>query len=131
LVDLSTDDSVLRWLVEIQPSQHRNECAMAMAVRAALRVLPLLSLERTNGHVVSSSPIFAAFRELSRCWALAAYPDHIDELKASYGFNAFQGQRASHSGVSAPAQESIVYASNAAYGSIFRAGEPEGSSIRC
>lgn len=126
--DLSSQDSGLSWLIEIQPAQHRNECGMVMAARAALRVLPLLSLDRNNGHMVSSSLILSAFRELSRCWALAAYPDRDHELKASYGFNAFQGQHASRSGVSAAAEESVVYASNAAYGSIFRAGESDGSS---
>jgi hypothetical protein len=126
--DLSSQDSGLSWLIEIQPAQHRNECGMVMAARAALRVLPLLSLDRSNGHMVSSSLILSAFRELSRCWALAAYPDRDHELKASYGFNAFQGQHASRSGVSAAAEESVVYASNAAYGSIFGAGESDGSS---
>jgi hypothetical protein len=127
VVDLSTQDSVLRWLVEIQPPQHRNECAIAMAARVALRVLPLWSFDRSNDRADSRS-LLSVFRELSRCWVLAAYPDRIHELKASYGFNAFQGQHASRSGVSAPAGESVVYASNAAYGSIFRGGEPNGSS---
>ena len=45
MVDFSDREEVKRWLDAIEPAPRRREVAIALAARAALRVVPLLGRE--------------------------------------------------------------------------------------
>ena len=93
MVDFSSRDEVKRWLDAIQPAKRQREVAVAIAARAALRVLPLLAREVKKRH---SKPAGILRRLLAPClrgtalpWAAARYPAHDNELRAHAAAAAF------------------------------------------
>src|SRR5258708_10452134 len=80
-VDLADPKERKAW-IETQP----NEVAWVIAARAALRVLPTMSLE--SGSIAASRMtrrvmMLRVFRATAAAWAVSAYPSHRDQLRAA------------------------------------------------
>jgi hypothetical protein len=93
MVDFSRPDEVKRWLDAIEPAERRREVAVALAARAALRVLPFV------GHALRppeskrvSIPRARVFREVvlpsfgatALAWIAGQQPIGVSELLANY-----------------------------------------------
>ena len=86
MVDFSDREEVKRWLDEIVPAQRRREVAVALAARAALRVLPLLGRELTHRarqrDEILSAVALPCLRATALSWAAGKYPTHGPEVSA-------------------------------------------------
>jgi hypothetical protein len=87
MIDFSDREEVKRWLDAIEPAERRREVAVALAARAALRVVPLLiaefDLHTDVRDVVLSEIILPIFRGMLVTWAAAKYPARREEFRAA------------------------------------------------
>jgi len=102
-------EAVTGWLKE-----QSDDVAVVFAARAALRVLPTITLSRWPGSVRTTTReiVLRVFRAVSTAWAVAAYPGHRRVLN-----DAARAALAGLSDVSAPPPvRAAVYASATASG---------------
>ena len=87
MVEFKDREDIKRWLDQIEPAQRRREVAVALAARAALRVLPLLSRELTQGRrthtEVLSDLILPCLRATALPWVAGKYPTHGNVLRTA------------------------------------------------
>ncbi|MGD0184187.1 MAG: hypothetical protein ABSC25_02945 [Roseiarcus sp.] len=87
MVDFSNRDDIKRWLDAIEPPERRREVAVAMAARAALRVVPLLGRELTRSRLtrgeVLSAIVLPCLRAAAAPWVASKYPSYGGELRAA------------------------------------------------
>ena len=85
MVNFSNRDEVKRWLDTIEPARRRREVAIAMAARAALRVLPLVGRELTAGGrargEILSALVLPTLRASAAPWVVGKYPTRRNELR--------------------------------------------------
>ena len=93
MVDFSDREEVKRWLDAIEPAPRRREVAIALAARAALRVVPLLGRELRfrllRPDEILSARMLPCLRATETAWAGAKYSIHSDELRAYAAAAAF------------------------------------------
>jgi hypothetical protein len=86
MVDFSDREEIQRWLERIEPAERRREVAVALAARAALRVLPLLDrvFQRSSRRqaTIYSDLVLPCFRAAALPWAASKYLVHGKELSA-------------------------------------------------
>jgi hypothetical protein len=98
MVDFSERGEVERWLDAIKPAQRRREVAVALAARAALRVLPLLGRElardgRKRDEILSAL-VLPCLRATALPWVAGKYPTQGSDLLAYARAAAFAAQDA-------------------------------------
>ena len=93
MAEFSNRDEVKRWLDAIEPAERRREVAVALAARAALRVLPLLGRELRfrllRPDEILSARVLPCLRATGTAWVGARYPAHSNELRAYAAAAAF------------------------------------------
>jgi hypothetical protein len=86
MVDSDRND-IEGWLNTIKPARRRREVAVALAARAALRVMPLLGRELTQRKLsrgtILSEFVLPPLRALAVAWAAGKYPPHGNELRTA------------------------------------------------
>lgn len=96
VVDFANHDEVKRWLNAIKPIEQQREVAVAMAARAALRVLPLLARELRRGARaegdIQAHLILSCLRAAALSWTAGRYPVRDELRRDAYLFAA--GHRA-------------------------------------
>jgi hypothetical protein len=116
MVEFSTREEIEHWLGRIQPAQRQRAIGAALAVRAALRVVPLLNAEfdlHTDVRdVVLTEIILPVFRATLIAWTAARYPAHQEK---------FQAAAAANIGPRDPTTEAATPASDYTLESIFAA----------
>ncbi len=81
LADLKNNDALRAWL-RTQP----REVSVALAARAALRVLPILLTAERKGYM--RDVVLPVFRAAAVAWAAGKYPAHETELAAAAAYAA-------------------------------------------
>ena len=117
MVEFAKADDVKAWLVAIEPRERRREVAIALAARAALRVLPLLGRElrrgkRTHDEILSTF-ILPPLRATALTWVAAKYPGRGHALGSAafaVAFDAF-----AHTEADDPAAHDAARATTAAF----------------
>jgi hypothetical protein len=129
MVDFSNRDEVQSWLGAIKPEQRQREVAVALAARAALRVLPLLARELARGRrkrgEILSALVLPCLRATALPWAAGKYPAHGNDLRAA---NAAANAAAAAANAAANANDAANAAAaaanaaaNAAYAAAYAA----------
>jgi hypothetical protein len=79
-VDFAHPEERKAW-IEAQP----NDVAWVIAARAALRILPTMSLASgpTGSRMTRRRMMLRVFRATAAAWAVSAYPSHQDQLRAA------------------------------------------------
>ena len=92
-VAFSNRKDVQRWLDKIEPAQRRREAAVALAARAALRVLPLAgnkltysasARSTTTRALVSPAVVLPTFGAAALAWTAGRYPSSASALRSNY-----------------------------------------------
>ena len=81
MVDFSDRETIEHWLAGIEPAGRRREIGLALAVRATLRVVPLLG--RLKGDEVIQTLVSPTLRVAASAWAAGKYPAHDDALRSA------------------------------------------------
>ena len=110
MVDFSDRNGIRHWLDRIEPAERRREVAIALAARAALRVIPLLGpTNGTSGQAgVIPNILLTSVPATALAWATGQYPARSKELQSSA---AAAGARAS---AAAAAASSVAAGHNSA-----------------
>jgi hypothetical protein len=106
--------AIERWLADIEPAERRRGVALALAARAALRVVPLLSA----GLSTQRAEALVTFGRAAAAWAIAKYPGLGDAFLISSAHNAYGSRAAPHAGAAA---------ASAAYAAVAAARATDGS----
>jgi hypothetical protein len=118
MVDFSDRDSVRKWLDHIEPAERPREVAIALAARAALRVVPLLSAELTRVEpprdIVLSDLVLPSLRASALSWAAAKYPAEAMSLTSLAGDAAHSAADATNTAKTRNAEVAAGAASSAA-----------------
>ncbi len=133
MVDFSKRDEVKRWLDKIKPARRRREVAVALAARAALRVLPLvgreLARDKRNRDGILSTLVLPCLRAVASSWVEAKYPTHRAEPSASGfatdddGFTSIAGGYAAANAGRAAAFAALANAPDAADAAAYAAAD--------
>ena len=91
MVEFSNREQIERWLEQVQPARRQREVGAALAVRAALRVVPLLKAEfelHTDVRdVVLSEIVLRVFRATLISWFSVKYPREKNKFRAAAAAN--------------------------------------------
>lgn len=119
MVDFSDRDDVKRWLDAIEPERRRREVAVAMAARAALRVLPLLSREVAENRdpgVALVAAVLPGFRAVALAWFVGKFPIHRADLRTATSAAAASVLTAAHTFAAATDAATAAHAAAVAAG---------------
>ncbi|MGO9771291.1 MAG: hypothetical protein ACLPSW_17410 [Roseiarcus sp.] len=121
MVDFRDREEVKRWLDAIEPAERRRDVAVALAARAALRVLPLLGRELTEGKRkrgdILSYLVLPCLRATALPWTASKYPAHANELRVE----AIQATDAAIVAAAAAAVAKVGVAASAANAAVYAA----------
>ena len=97
MVDFSERVAIKNWLEGIKPAQRRREVAVALAARAALRVLPILVTQLRRGpreqSDIRSGLILSVFRAVAVPWAASRYPTRNEDFRTRASNAAYAATR--------------------------------------
>ena len=85
---ISSREELEKWLQSL-PSEQGRWVAVAIAARAALRVVPLVATETNFGGLGFGELAFETFVMTAPARVMAKYPSHADDLTAYAGEHAF------------------------------------------
>jgi hypothetical protein len=116
MVDFSDRKAIEHWFAEIMPRERRREVAVALAARAALRAVPLLSAElrRRRPRAAILSDLLPSFRAAAVAWAVARYPPPTNTLRV-------RATAASRAAVTATPRDAVSRAATTAAAAASRA----------
>jgi hypothetical protein len=89
MVDFSNREDIKRWLDGIEPAKRRREVAVAVAARAALRVVPLVdrvaSARERQFATILSDFVLPSLRAIAVAWAAGQFASRGEELGLAAG----------------------------------------------
>ena len=82
MVEFGDDTAVARWLESLAPAKRPDDVSVALAARAALRVLPLLITGRGRERVKATNLVLTVFRASELSWIGAKYSVKGDSFRS-------------------------------------------------
>ena len=116
MVDFSDRKAIERWFADIEPAERRSEVAVALAARAALRVISLLSARLSAWPPAKlAAESLLSLRAVAVAWTAAKYPAHGSELREAAYASVTAAGRAAAASVAAASVVDAAYDADATH----------------